>query len=196
MEFRPCGLEAVLIELGDSERHMLVENFRHHAPQYRIVPAAQTLLVYGNPQEIKDTIATFNLEGTCTRDKDTVVEIPVRYDGPDLERAAALANKSVEALIRWHQDGKWVADFGGFSPGFMYLTRDNEPIDFPRLETPRPRLEAGSVGLAGLFSGIYPQASPGGWNIIGHTDSVLWDIDRDAPSLITPGDRVTFRSVN
>ncbi|MDO4910444.1 MAG: carboxyltransferase domain-containing protein [Corynebacterium sp.] len=189
-------MEAVLIEASTDERRWLAASFRKHHPDLKVVPAAETLLVYCNPASIESVIASLPTDVQTSDEQHHTVEIPVLYNGPDLERAAELANTSVEALIAWHQDGDWHADFGGFSPGFMYLTRSSEPVDFPRLETPRPKLEAGSVGLAGLFSGIYPQASPGGWNIIGHTDAPLWDIEREVPSLINPGDRVVFRSVS
>ncbi|MGN0101185.1 MAG: allophanate hydrolase subunit 1 [Dietzia sp.] len=140
-----------------------------------------------------------------------VVEVilDVRYDGPDLSAVADLAGLSVEAFVRTHTSITWRAAFGGFAPGFAYLVDERElgtrergggadprPLPtVPRLPTPRPRVPAGSVGLADRFCAVYPGVSPGGWQLVGTTDARLWDVDRDRPALITPGTTVRFRDV-
>src|SRR6478752_2421824 len=86
----------------------------------------------------------------------------------------------------------WRVGFGGFAPGFAYLVDGDPRLHVPRRGEPRTRVPAGSVALAGDFSGIYPQDSPGGWQLIGTTDAVLWDVDRDPPALLAPGTSVRF----
>ena len=100
---------------------------------------------------------------------DHVVEIPVRYDGEDLEEVAEMLGITTEEVVRRHTDAEYTVAFTGFAPGFAYLTGGDPGLDVPRRKTPRTRIPAGAVGLAGAFSGIYPQASPGGWQIIGVT---------------------------
>ena len=123
-----------------------------------------------------------------------VVEITVHYDGPDLAEVAALTGLSRRRGRRPRTPARpWLVGFAGFAPGFAYLV-DGDPrlqVAAPR-PTPRTRVPAGAVGLAGEFSGIYPRSSPGGWQLIGHTDQVLWDLDRDPPALLRPGLRVRF----
>src|SRR5699024_5285180 len=89
----------------------------------------------------------------------------------------------------------WTAAFGGFAPGFVYLTGGDPRLDVPRRQTPRPAVPAGAVALAGGFSAIYPRRSPGGWRLLGRTDAPLWDPRREGPALIRPGDVVRFRAV-
>ncbi|MHA3723142.1 5-oxoprolinase subunit B/C family protein [Leucobacter sp. HY1910] len=123
------------------------------------------------------------------------VTIDVVYDGEDLALAAALVGVSGEALAAAHTNVSWRAAFGGFAPGFMYLTADNWPYRLPRLDAPRARVEAGAVALAGEFSAVYPAASPGGWQLIGRTAAPMWELERAEPALVRPGDTVEFRAV-
>lgn len=121
-----------------------------------------------------------------------VVEVPVHYDGPDLEDVARLTGLTPDEVVTAHTGRPWRVGFAGFAPGFAYLVDGDPRLDVPRRATPRPRVPAGAVGLAGEFSGIYPRSSPGGWQLLGHTDLVLWDLDRDPPALLRPGLRVRF----
>ena len=121
-----------------------------------------------------------------------IVEVRVRYDGPDLADVAALTGLTSEEVVAAHTGSPWLVGFAGFAPGFAYLVDGDPRLDVPRRGTPRTRVPAGAVGLAGAFSGIYPRSSPGGWQLIGHTDQVLWDLDRDPPALLQPGVRVRF----
>jgi KipI family sensor histidine kinase inhibitor len=121
------------------------------------------------------------------------VELRVRYDGPDLGEVADLLGRSVDAVVGLHTASVWTVAFGGFAPGFAYLVTDHERLAVPRRAEPRVVVPAGSVGLAGPFSGVYPRSSPGGWRLIGTTDAVLWDAERGA--LLGPGTAVRFRAV-
>jgi KipI family sensor histidine kinase inhibitor len=121
------------------------------------------------------------------------LELPVRYDGPDLGEVADLLGLSPEAVVALHTGSVWTAAFGGFAPGFAYLVTDHERLAVPRRTEPRVAVPGGAVGLAGPFSGVYPRASPGGWRLIGTTGATLWDAERGA--LLRPGTRVRFRPV-
>jgi len=126
------------------------------------------------------------------------VEVDVVYDGEDLAAVAELTGMSAEAVVAAHADTLWVGAFGGFAPGFTYCTAadpEAAPFDVPRRESPRTAVPAGSVAVAGTFSAVYPRSSPGGWRLLGRTDAVLWDLDRERPALIRPGDRVRYRPV-
>jgi inhibitor of KinA len=121
-----------------------------------------------------------------------LVEIPVRYDGPDLAEVARLSRIPGEELVVLHSDREYRAYFLGFLPGFAYLGELDPRIVAPRLAEPRTRVPPGAVAVAGRQTGIYPFASPGGWRLIGTTDVVLFDPGRDPTSLIQTGDRVRF----
>jgi KipI family sensor histidine kinase inhibitor len=125
-------------------------------------------------------------------DRAEVVEIAVHYDGPDLADVAALTGLSPDEVVRAHTARPWLVGFSGFAPGFAYLVDGDPRLQVARRSTPRPRVPAGAVGLAGEFSGVYPRSSPGGWQLIGHTDQHLWDLDREPPALLRPGLRVRF----
>ena len=123
---------------------------------------------------------------------EVVIEVLVRYDGPDLDEVAHLTGLTRDEVVRAHTGTTWRVGFGGFAPGFAYLVDGDPRLHVPRRGEPRTRVPAGSVALAGDFSGIYPQDSPGGWQLIGTTDAVLWDVDRDPPALLAPGTSVRF----
>jgi KipI family sensor histidine kinase inhibitor len=123
------------------------------------------------------------------------VVIDVVYDGDDLEEVARITGLGTEQVISAHTDTPWRVGFGGFAPGFAYLIGGDPRLNVPRRAEPRTKVPAGSVGLAGEFSGVYPRESPGGWQLIGHTDAVLWDVERSDPALLTPGVWVQFRAV-
>jgi KipI family sensor histidine kinase inhibitor len=123
------------------------------------------------------------------------IEIPVRYggaDGPDLEELAVLHGLTPDAVVDLHAATIYEVFFLGFAPGFAYLGTVPAEIATPRLARPRERVPAGSVGIAGEQTGIYPFSMPGGWRLIGRTDRVVWDTGRDRPALLMPGDRVRF----
>ena len=195
----PCGDEAILVELDDLDHVLaLVDAIETPptSPHIRdVVPAARTVLVRLDAPTSADTVARYlrSLRPTIRSDQArAVVEVPIRYDGPDLDDIAMMTGLTVREVISAHADQLWVSAFVGFAPGFSYLVGTAERIDIPRRNTPRVRVPPGAVGLAGEFSGIYPRASPGGWQLIGTTDAVLWDLNRPQPSLLFPGCAVQF----
>jgi biotin-dependent carboxylase-like uncharacterized protein len=121
-----------------------------------------------------------------------LVEVGVCYDGEDLAEVARLCRLDAAEVVRAHTAAPWTVAFTGFAPGFAYLSGGDPRLDVPRRAEPRTRIPAGSVGLAGPFSGVYPRVSPGGWQLIGRTGLAMWDLARDEPALLAPGMRVRF----
>jgi KipI family sensor histidine kinase inhibitor len=118
------------------------------------------------------------------------VEVPVVFDGPDLGTVGELVGRPPAQVVEELLATELTVAFGGFAPGFAYLTGLPDHLHVPRRDSPRTRVPPGSVGLAGPFAGIYPRASPGGWQLVGRTNAVLFDVDRDPPALLRPGARV------
>jgi KipI family sensor histidine kinase inhibitor len=123
------------------------------------------------------------------------VTIDVVYDGADLHEVASLTGMTPAQVIAAHTGTPWRVGFCGFAPGFAYLVDGDARLQVPRRAEPRTSVPAGAVALAGEFSGVYPRQSPGGWQLIGHTDAVMFDVNRDKPALLTPGMWVQFRAV-
>ena len=121
--------------------------------------------------------------------------IAVHYDGADLADVAEATGLTTREVILAHTEQVWTVAFAGFAPGFGYLVGTDDRLHVPRRATPRTTVPAGSVGLAGEFSGVYPRSSPGGWQLIGHTETVLWDIERTPPALLQPGTTFRFEQV-
>lgn len=201
----PCGPDAVLVEPADpAQLPGLTDALAGGAVTgvTEIVPAARTVLVrFGTPAALAAGRAT--LAGLLTTtpamdpepDPGRVVEVGVTYDGPDLAEVARLTGLGVDGVVAAHTATAWRVAFGGFAPGFAYLTGGDPRLQVPRRAEPRPSVPAGSVGLAGEFSGIYPRSSPGGWQLIGRTTAVLWDATREPPALLSPGRWVRFTAV-
>ncbi len=207
----PVGDTAILIEFADeindaiNERvHVLADMLRGRAEIRDLVPAYASLLVCYHPRRapfvemcalLHDALATLR---TDTQRAARLIEIPTRYGGAwglDLAFVAQSRQLTEDAVIRWHTSVVYRVYFIGFLPGFAYLGSVPEQIAVPRLETPRARVPAGSVGIAGRQTGIYPMESPGGWRIIGRTDVSLFDVTREPPTLLQPGDRVRFVAI-
>ncbi len=162
-----------------------------------LVPAARTVLVAFDPARIgRAGVEQWIRRATGSRAAAVrpgpLVEVPVRYDGADLDDTAALLGIPAVDLVARHAGAHWTVAFTGFAPGFAYLVSEDWPFDVPRLARPRTRVPAGAVGLAGGFSGAYPRETPGGWRLIGATDAVLFDPDAATPVLLPPGARVRF----
>jgi KipI family sensor histidine kinase inhibitor len=187
---RPVGARALLAEVADAGQALSLALWaRGRVSAVEIVPAACTVLFDGcSPESVAGQLTSW--EPGAEAPVGQLVEIPVSYDGPDLGHLADTLGLGVDDLVSQHTGSEHVAAFCGFSPGFSYLTGSSWEV--PRLATPRQRVDPGSVGLAGPFTGIYPTASPGGWQIIGRTDAVLWDAGRVEPALLPPGTRVRF----
>lgn len=199
MRLLPCGDAALLVELDGLEPVLAMYAALRDAPPAGVtdlVPAARTLLV-----RIDRSITDLTSVGDVLRDAPVtggerrpgdLIEIAVVYDGEDLDEVARLTGRTPEDVIAQHTGQEWTVAFAGFSPGFGYLVASETWPDVPRRENPRTKVPAGSVGLAGPYSGIYPQESPGGWQLIGRTDAQLWDVAADEPALLRPGWRVRF----
>nr|WP_255480138.1 carboxyltransferase domain-containing protein [Quadrisphaera sp. RL12-1S] len=156
------------------------------APPSRAVAAALAPLLAS-----ADDSADDSQPGTPDQDPDEV-RVPVVYDGADLADVARLTGLGVAEVVRRHAATPWSVAFTGFAPGFAYLVGGDPALRVPRREVPRTRVPAGAVGLAGEFSGVYPRASPGGWQLLGRTDVPVWDPAREPPALLRPGTRVRF----
>lgn len=197
----PMGDRAVLVEYPSADA--TVAAFRgldraDRAGVVDLIPAARTVLVVVDPRILTPhDAATWALGVAPVDGADAVpreVTIRVRYDGPDLGDAADALGLSVESLVARHASSAWTSTFIGFAPGFAYLVADEPGLggQVPRRATSRPRVPPGAVGLAGPYAGIYPRESPGGWQLIGTTDAVLWNVAADPPALLSPGTRVRF----
>lgn len=167
-----------------------------------IVPASHTVLVkLAAPDyrgSVRQRLAKLTVESdeiaTVAHDAAVDVVIDVVYDGPDLAEVAERTGLSVAQVINAHTATPWRVGFGGSTPGFAYLIGGDPRLEVPRRADLRDAVPAGSVALAGRFSGIYPRQWPGGWQLIGRTDAVLWDLQRPDPALLTPGLTVQFRA--
>jgi KipI family sensor histidine kinase inhibitor len=199
MRFLPAGRQGLLVECAGTEEVVgLHAALRHELPAGVLdaVPAARTLLVtFDDGITGRDRLAA-HIAGLSTEPGQAAqaqtVEIAVTYDGEDLAEVARLAGVSPEEVVRRHAGGEYVAAFCGFAPGFAYLDGLDPALHLPRRETPRTRVPAGAVAVAGRWTAAYPRASPGGWQLIGRTDAPLWDPRRDPPALLAPGARVRF----
>jgi KipI family sensor histidine kinase inhibitor len=167
-----------------------------------IVPASRTVLVKlaapGHQNDVRRRLTKLSVEPqeieTTARDAAVDVVIDVVYDGPDLAEVAERTGLTVAQVINAHTATPWRVGFGGSTPGFAYLIGGDPRLQVPRRAELRDAVPAGSVALAGQFSGIYPRQWPGGWQLIGRTDAVLWDLARSDPALLTPGLTVQFRA--
>lgn len=208
MDVRPVGPEALLVDLDGLDAVAAVGAALRDALErgelpgiVDVVPAARTVLVTApGARESLRAVRTL-LDGVDTsaapdRGEVGTIELPVLYDGEDLELVARDAGWSTEEVVAAHTGAVLTVAFGGFAPGFAYLAGLPEALQQPRLDTPRPRIPAGSVGVAGEFGGVYPRTSPGGWRLIGRLAPdapTLFDPDRDPPALLLPGTTVHFR---
>jgi KipI family sensor histidine kinase inhibitor len=219
MRVRAVGADALLLEVDDPAA-WFAELWRLRAvgelTAVEIVPGARTVLLDGLADQTvtAELVRTWTLPAEAARDASTTagrpagagtaaagtagagavtgghVEVPVVYDGEDLGAVAALWGTDVRGVIEQLCGTEFRVAFCGFTPGWAYLAGLPEELAVPRLETPRPRVPAGSVALADGYAGIYPSASPGGWRLVGRTDVQLFDPDSDPAALLTPGKRV------
>jgi len=211
-QFEPLGEAALLLRFGDAPDPDLaarLQSFARTLGRQRpagvieLVPAFASLAVHFDPlQTDLDRVAAWVRAGLrepeSARDRAAGgrrVELSVCYGGelgPDLAALAAHAGLNEEDVIRRHSQAEYVVAMIGFLPGFPYLLGLDPALAMPRLETPRVEVPAGSLGIGGNQTGLYPQASPGGWRLIGRSPQRLFDPTREAPSLLLPGDRVRF----
>ncbi|MFG2950141.1 5-oxoprolinase subunit B family protein [Streptomyces adustus] len=202
MRALPVGEDALLVEVasGEEAQALHAELVRRRAQGLlvvrEIVPAARTVLLDGiaDPDRLARELARAELPAALPRAAE-VVDIPVRYDGPDLADVAAHWGVGASEVARVHTAVEFRVAFCGFAPGFGYLTGLPPGREVPRRATPRTAVPAGAVALAGPYTGVYPRSSPGGWQLIGRTDTRLWDPARVPAALLSPGTRVRFVAV-
>lgn len=164
-----------------------------------IVPAARTILLAldrsSRQNAVRRRLRTLQAAaGAPTTAAGDPLVIDVVYDGDDIAEVAERTGLTAHEVVDAHTGKPWTVGFCGFAPGFAYLVGGDPRLTVPRRSDPRPSVPAGAVGLAGEFTGIYPRRSPGGWQLIGRTDAMLWDVDRPEPALLTPGTKVQFRA--
>jgi inhibitor of KinA len=158
-------------------------------------PGYSSLLIVFDPlvvvhAEVERIIRDREREGGAALTR--TVEIPVRYDGSDLKDVAELCGLSEQQVIELHIGGDYLVYFVGFVPGFAYLGGLPKELEVSRLASPRKRVAAGSVGIAGNQTGVYPIETPGGWRLLGHTETKMFD----GRSLLEAGDHVRFVSID
>ncbi len=194
MELRRVGRDALLVEVPDALAALAVydEARRRGVLASDIVPAARTVLFDGVPDVDALDRSVRDWDVTTSAPAGELVEVPTTYDGEDLDDVARLWEMTRDEVVGTHTSTELVVAFCGFAPGFAYCTGLPEHLAVPRLDSPRSRVPAGSVGLAGPFTGVYPTPSPGGWRLIGRTELSLWDPDADPPATLPPGTRVRF----
>ena len=193
---RAAGDRGALIEVPDSAAAVRLAGALAGRPEIvDVVPGHRTVLVTWaggqRPRELEELVDSALALATPPAPVRSV-EIPVDYDGADLDAVAQLAGLSADEVVERHAAAEYVVAFIGFAPGFAYLIGGDERLAVPRLAKPRERVPAGSVAVAGPYSGIYPRDSPGGWRLLGRTSLILFDPERDAPALLMSGDRVRF----
>ena len=190
MKQLPCGDRALLIDCGSLDEAQGWFAALHD--DVEAVLGARSVLLRGDPKQLRELVRHREPTDIAAASAGDEIEIPVVYDGPDLADVASLTGLSEADVVAAHTDTAWTVAFGGFAPGFAYLVGGDERLAVPRRDSPRTSVPAGSVGLAGEFSGVYPRSSPGGWQLIGRTDVAMFDVDRDPPALLAPGARVRF----
>ena len=209
IRYKPLGDSAINIEFGDQidpDINQRVHDFADLIQRESLngiiecVPTYCALLVHYDPLLLsyQDLIQWLDAQSPISNlhaKRPTtyrLIEIPTYYDGEDLEFVAQHNHLSIEEVIRIHSETEYRVYMMGFTPGFAYMGKLDSRIVTPRLDSPRKLVKAGSVGIAGEQTGIYPIDSPGGWRLIGRTDVKLFDLDRDPPFLFAPNDRVVF----
>ncbi|WP_426509146.1 5-oxoprolinase subunit B family protein [Dactylosporangium sp. McL0621] len=196
MQLRPVGADALLIEVDSPLEWFAAldaERAAGRLPVVDIVPGARTVLLDGvtDPAGLAAELSGWAFDPASVPPEPPVT-VDVRFDGVDLPFVAELAGVSEDEVVDVLTGTDLRVAFCGFAPGFAYLS--GLPWNVPRLGTPRTRVPAGSVALAAEFAGIYPTASPGGWRIVGHSEALLFDVNRTPPALMTPGRTVRFRA--
>lgn len=201
---RTAGPTALLVEFESATR---MRTYYHEAQRRQadgtlagsieIVPAATTILfdLVPDPAALARELRRWQpapSESAVSR----LVELPACYDGPDLPVVAELWGVSTDEVVRIHTGLVHEVAFIGFAPGFAYMAGLPDRLRVPRRSTPRTAVPAGSVALADEFTGIYPRDTPGGWQLIGRTEVVMWDPRDNAAGYFAPGDRVRFRAVH
>ncbi|MHB8190216.1 MAG: 5-oxoprolinase subunit B family protein [Ferrimicrobium sp.] len=203
MNVLPVGLRALLLEFDDQQAvlgfYAEIERRRREGwcpSLIEVIPGARTLLLDGldRPGDVALEVLNWSLPHLSPL-VGRLFEVPTVYDGQDLDEVAHLWGMTHSEAVATHASTHFYVAFCGFAPGFSYLAGLPSELSVPRRPTPRSAVPTGSVALAGDYTGIYPRSSPGGWQLIGRTDLVLWEEGRHPPALLTPGARVRFVEV-
>jgi KipI family sensor histidine kinase inhibitor len=195
MRLLPFGPGAVLAEYDSLDEVIAVNDALRSSGLVGIddvVPAARTILVRYDKVDRQALDALLVPAPAAPRPPGPLIEIPVVYDGADLNEVASTTGMSSDEVIELHSSVVYSAAFLGFTPGWAYLVGLPRSLHLPRRSTPRTSVPAGSVAIASEFTGVYPTVSPGGWHLLGHTSATMFDVDRSKPALVTAGDRVRF----
>jgi KipI family sensor histidine kinase inhibitor len=202
----PAGDRGLLVEVDDLDTVLALSDRLRSAGLagvQDVVPASRTVLIRtAAGRDLRSLggeilhLASDLPIGTVPDSAVAVLDIRVRYDGPDLDEVAAHTGLTRAEVVAAHTGQPWRCAFAGFAPGFCYLTAGDPRLDVPRRHESRTKVPAGSVALAGGFSAVYPRESPGGWQLIGSTEAVLWDVDRQPPALLQSGGWVRFVDVS
>ena len=208
----PLGDSAITIVFGNERSSDLLQHIHAVAQSIKsaaithiddVVPAYLGLTVFYDPLHIGYRELAPRLVELCTSERHSPLnhaskrkhDLPVRYDGIDLESVALATGLTIEQVIARHTARTYTVDLLGFVPGFAYLSELDPALQIPRRPQPRPRVAAGSVAIAAAQTGVYPLDTPGGWHIIGSTTTKMFDPARDPPALLAPGDTVRFERV-
>jgi KipI family sensor histidine kinase inhibitor len=198
------GERAILLEVGSH----LVADYAYAIAELDlpevadVVPAAETILIRVHRASALGSVE-FRLQGlepsSAPQSEQRTITIGATYDGPDLADVAAETGLSVEDVVALHSGALYRVQFCGFSPGYGYLTGLDPLLQLPRRSSPRTRVPKGSIAIAGAYSTVYPSASPGGWHLIGSTETQMFDPGRyehgESPSLLQPGLHVRFVAI-
>lgn len=190
--WHPYGSDAVLLEFTDPHQRWAAT-----CPLAdEVVVGASTVLLRFDVRRYRHehVVAAVSL-GSHVASTAAEHAIPVTYDGPDLAVVADRSEISIAELIRRHTEATYRAEFCGFAPGFAYLSGLDPAMHTARRASPRARVPRGSVAVAGPYCAIYPTDSPGGWQLIGRTEAILFDPAAPHPATVRPGDTVRFEVV-
>jgi KipI family sensor histidine kinase inhibitor len=199
---RPAGVRAVVLDLDEGAEpaqtaaavRLLAE--RLGVVLVEVVPGALTVLVVAADraalQRLLAALPRLPAAPEEAEASGAVLELPVRYDGPDLDHVARTTGLSVEQVVRRHSAVVYRAAFSGFAPGFAYLSGLDPVLRLPRRETPRTAVPAGALAVADGWTAVYPRRTPGGWHLLGTVDVPVFDLASEPPALLGPGRRVRF----
>lgn len=214
MRFLKAGDSSLVIELGNEISEIINYNLKNITDYLDnlnkkgikdLLPTYRSIIVYYNPIEITFDEIKESVEKNCKiiekiedNIRKEIVEVPVLYGGelgPDIENIANHNNLSVEQVIKIHTSGEYLVYMLGFTPGFPYLGGMDKRIATPRLKTPRTKIPAGSVGIAGEQTGVYPIESPGGWQLLGNTPLEFFNPNKEKPFLLKAGEYIKFVAI-